>query len=147
MLVFVVAQIILFLVMTLHDWVSVFPLNDLATLKKTDSVKYRVLGSCINGAFVLAPLVLTLVYQEGNRLASLSICFFYGGLTLGTLLSWWVPYFFGSSAAHKKAFDKFKGTHHFLPSIGDHVVPNTLHVILHLLVWGCFVYSLIILYS
>lgn len=123
--------------MLFHDWIPVPPLNNIAELKKVDSMRYRLLGSAINGLTVLIPLILTLVYRGSNFYANLSISLFYLLLTVGTILSWWVPYFFGSSAELKKQFEKFKKTHHFLPKRSDHIVPNTLHVIIHIQVWTC----------
>ncbi|MBP9765239.1 hypothetical protein KBD08_02790 [Candidatus Babeliales bacterium] len=93
----------------------------------------------INSLCVAIPLYMTLFYFKTKLL---SIVYFYGGLTVGTIASWWVPYIFGSSAIHKQQFLKFKNTHYFLPTRGDNVRPNTLHVVLHLLVWSCFGLSL-----
>lgn len=140
---FVVLQVILLLVITLQDWVDIPPLTNIKELKKVDSFKYRLIGTGINGLFVLIPLALTLSYWGGNWHANLAICCCYGGLTLGTILSWWIPYFFGSSPEQKQAFQKFKNTHHFLPKMRDHVVPNTFHVGLHLLIWASFIMALL----
>jgi len=137
---FIVLQSILLLFMLFHDWVSIRPFNDLETMKKVDSNYFRAMGSTINGGFVLIPLILTLKFYGNPTIPlyiNLSVFLFYLGLTIGTILSWWVPYFFGSSPQHKQRFAKFKNTHHFLPQRGDNVIPNTLHVILHLQVWTC----------
>jgi hypothetical protein len=126
--------------MLFHDWISVPPLNDIPALKKHDTLFYRLLGSAINGTVVLVPLLLTLIFHQGKSIAlyaNITIVIIYAILTVGTILSWWVPYFFGSSQKLKQAFSKFKKTHHFLPARKDHIVPNTLHVILHLQVWTC----------
>lgn len=151
MLIFFVAlQIVLLLFMVLHDWISVPPLNDIAALKSKDSTLYRLMGSVINGTLVLIPLLLTLFYYSKPTAPfyiGMTVMTFYLMLTIGTILSWWVPYLFGSSEKLKKQFNKFKNTHHFLPHIKDHIVPNTLHVILHLQVWICLglsIYFLII---
>lgn len=143
---FIALQFILFLLMIFHDWISVPPLNDIPALKREDTTFYRLLGSIVNGVLVLIPLTLTLVYVNTPVLpfwAGMSISLFYLLLTIGSTLSWWVPYFFGSSPQHKQAFAKFKNTHHFLPAIGNNVVPNTLHVILHLCIWACLGLSLV----
>lgn len=131
--------------MLFHDWIAIPPLSDIEALKSTDSNAYRLLGSVINGMFVLIPLVLTFIYFKQEKIPILvtsAVTFFYALLTFGTILSWWVPYIFGSSKKHKQQFEKFKNTHHFLPPRGDNVVPNTLHVILHLQVWICLIIAI-----
>ena len=144
MLFFIFLQTILLIFMLFHDWIPVPPLNDVGTLKKVDGHFYRLLGSFINGATVLIPLSITLYYHQSSMplSASVTIFSFYFFLTIGTILSWWVPYFFGSSQKHQEQFGKFKNTHHFLPARGSHVRPNTLHVILHLQVWLCLMISI-----
>lgn len=142
---FIILQIILLFFMLFHDWIPVPPFNNVEDLKKVDSNKHLFIGSCINGLSVLIPLLITIkIYNEPKIPVSdaITISAFYFCLTVGTILSWWTPYFFGSSPQHKQRFMKFKNTHHFLPPRGDHVVPNTLHVVLHLQVWACLVFSL-----
>lgn len=143
MVFFIVLQVILLFFMLSHDWISVKPFNDIAALKRDDTTAYRLLGSVINGLFVLIPLTLTWIYRDHLPLVvNWIIIGFYAVLTLGTILSWWVPYFWGSSEKHRQAFRKFQNTHHFLPSRGNNVVPNTLHVVLHLQVWTCLVLAI-----
>lgn len=137
---FVVLQIVLLFFMLFHDWISVRPLNDIPALKSKDSTLSRLVGSLINGSLVLIPLILTLFYYSKPTIPffiGMTVMAFYLLLTIGTILSWWVPYLFGSTQKLKKHFSKFKNTHHFLPPIKDHIVPNTQHVILHLQVWIC----------
>ncbi|OGT39810.1 MAG: hypothetical protein A3E81_01410 [Gammaproteobacteria bacterium RIFCSPHIGHO2_12_FULL_36_30] len=145
MLFFIVLQFILLAFMLLHDWISVPSLNDLEALKKYESNARRILGSIINGAWVFIPLVLTLIYYHDLQFplsARLTIFCFYFFLSVGVILSWWTPYFFTSSEKHKREFLKFYNTYHFLPARGDNVIPNTLHVILHLQVWTCLIFSI-----
>lgn len=124
--------------MALHDWVHVPPLTNIPDLKKSHSFHDRLLSACVNAGFVLIPLILTVQYRyHFTRQVLLIITIFYSILTLGTICAWWVPYIFGSSQAHKQGFAEYHNTHHFLPARGDNVVPNTLHVILHLQVWAC----------
>jgi hypothetical protein len=142
---FIVLQCVLLFFMLFHDWISIPPFNDVAALKKADSTYKRLLGSAINGITVLIPLILTLAYFRNGDIAlgaNIAILVFYAILTVGTILSWWVPHFFGSSKKHKQQFRKFKNTHHFLPARKDNVVPNTLHVVLHLQVWACLALSI-----
>ena len=145
---FIVLQSILLFVMMFHDWIPVSPFNDISALKKVESNAKRFLGSLINTLIVIIPLFLTVYYDHHSFIPfsiMLNITAFYFFLTIGTIFSWWVPYFFGSSKKHKQLFSRYKNTHHFLPARGDHVVPNTLHVVLHLLVWSCLIFSIIFL--
>lgn len=143
--VFILLQFLLLLFMVFHDWISIPPFNDIEALKTSDNHFYRILGSLINGLIVFFPLLITVKYYQMDSFplsAINTICIFYFILSLGTILSWWVPYVFGSSTKHKEAFRKFEKTHHFLPRRGDNVIPNTLHVVLHLQVWACFAMSI-----
>lgn len=142
---FIVLQLILLGFMLFHDWIPLPPFNDVNALKKSESGVSRLLGSLINGTFVFVPLVLTLIYYQRPAVplwVKMTVVIFYAAITLGTVLSWWVPYICGSSEKHKKMFGKFKNTHHFLPARGGNVIPNTLHVILHVQVWLCLAISI-----
>jgi uncharacterized membrane protein YraQ (UPF0718 family) len=134
--------------MLFHDWISVPPFNNIAALKKADDNWSRLKGSAINGISVIIPLWLTLEYFDSiPPIATLiTIIYFYLGLTIGTIYSWWIPYFFGSSKQHEEKFQKFKDTHHFLPKRGNNIIPNTLHVLLHLQAWACLLISIYFLF-
>lgn len=137
-LVFIVLQIILFFFMAFHDWVHLPPFTDIRALEKYSTIRGRMINSIIFGFLIAIPLFLTINYQGHFTWGILfHIFLFYAFLSLGTILSWWVPYIFGSSAKHKEAFAEYRHTHHFLPARGDNVVPNTFHVILHLQIWAC----------
>lgn len=136
---FILLQVILLFFMTCHDWIHLPPLTDIRELEKRSTKKGRLINSTIFFFIVFIPLLLTLIYKPNFPLwVLITIISFYGLLSLGTILSWWVPYFFGSSEKHKADFKEYQNTHHFLPARGDNVIPNTLHVILHLQIWACF---------
>jgi len=141
---FILLQFALLFFMLFHDWLPIPPFNDIAALKKANSNCWRLIGSLINGGCVIVPLWLTLKYFDSTMpsSAAITVIIFYLVLTVGTILSWWVPYLFGSSENHKQRFSKFNNTHHFLPKHGDNIIPNTLHVILHLQVWACLLISI-----
>ncbi len=143
---FIVLQIILLFFMAFHDWVHLPPLTNIRDLEKYNSKKGRIINSTIFFFLIFIPLSLTVVYRMALPLwVLISLVNFYGWLTLGTLLSWWVPYMFGSSEKHKDNFIEYKNTHHFLPAQGDNVIPNTFHVILHVQIWTCFGIALYLL--
>lgn len=141
---FLTIQFTLLLFMALHDWVHLPPLTDLKALTKAHTLRFRLLSSLINTFLILLPLSLTLYFLQHPPLwAKILTSSIYALLTLGTIAAWWIPYLFGSySSQHKEGFIEYRDTHTFLPPIRDHVIPNTLHVLLHLQVWLCFIFSL-----
>lgn len=149
MTLFILLQFCLLFFMLLHDWLPVAPLNDVSTLRRVDGDFGRLKGAIINGTCVLIPLFLTLKYVGSIIPLStiITIACFYLSLTIGTIFSWWTPYFFGSSKKHKELFKKFNNTHHFLPKRNDNIRPNTLHVLLHIQVWLCLLMSIYYLFS
>ncbi len=145
--IFILLQIVLLFFMTFHDWVHIPPLTNIREMEKHSTHMGRIINSTIFFFLIFIPLFLTYHYQPIFPFwVVLIITNFYGWLSLGTVLSWWVPYFWGSySKQHKEAFAEYKNTHHFLPAISDNVIPNTLHVILHIQIWICFGISLYLL--
>lgn len=148
---FIVLQFILFIFMAFHDWVDFPPFTDLAELRKAHSLRFRLLGSFVNGVLVLIPLVVTISYASSpiSLWARLLLAGIYGLFTIGTITAWWIPYFGGGYwvQGDKEGFKEYRNTHCFLPARGANVVPNTLHVILHLQIWSCFGLSLYWLFS
>lgn len=146
--VFISLQIILLCIITLHDWIHVPPFTNIRELEKHHSFWDRFITSAINGSLVLIPLLLTWYYQTHYpRWVLIVISTMYALLTLGTILAWWIPYFFGSSEQHKQGFIEYQNTHHFLPKRGDNVVPNTFHVCMHVLIWTCLLLSISLLFK
>ena len=145
---FIVLQVILFFLMTFHDWVHFPPLTDIRSLEKKSTVKGRLINSTLFALMVLIPLSITWVYKDCSMpfYQALTVFNFYFFLSVGTVFSWWVPYFLGSSLEHKENFSEYKNTHHFLPQRSDNVVPNTFHVIMHFFIWTCAVLAFIELF-
>ena len=143
---FIMIQSVLLLFMALHDWIDLPPFTNLPALKKAHSLKFRLIGSAVNAGLVLIPLIVTFIYLTSSLPLWARILFvvIYGFITFGTITAWWIPYFGGGYWIHgnKAGFEEYRDTHSFLPPRGDHVVPNTLHVILHIQVWICFGLSL-----
>ena len=143
---FITIQCILFFFMAFHDWVDIPPFTNLTALKKAHSLKFRLIGSFVNATLVLIPLIVTFLYLASPLplWARLLFVGIYGLITFGTITAWWIPYFGGGYWVHgnKAGFEEYQNTHSFLPTRGDNVVPNTLHVILHIQVWICFGLSL-----
>lgn len=131
--------------MALHDWIHFPPLTDIRELEKHSSKTGRLINSIIFAILILIPLFLTWFYRTNFLWVLITIVSIYGILSLGTIVAWWMPYFFGSSEKHKADFAEYAHTHHFLPRRGDNVIPNTLHVILHIQIWTCLIISLYLL--
>lgn len=148
---FVIIQLILLLFMALHDWIDIPPFTNLRALKKAHSFKFRLIGSLVNSGLVLIPLIITLAYLTSSLplWAQLLFVAIYGLMTFGTITAWWVPYFGGGYWIHgnEAGFEEYRDTHSFLPSRGNNIVPNTLHVIIHIQIWICFGVSLYWLYN
>jgi hypothetical protein len=143
---FAILQVILLLFMVFHDWIDLPPFTDRKNLRKFHSTQLLLFGSFLNGILVLIPLVLTLLYFEDTLplWANGLFVIIYGIITLGTITAWWLPYLFGTNAPkmNRAELEVYQNTHHFLPKKKDRVVPNTLHVVLHIQVWSCFILSL-----
>ncbi|MFI0435964.1 MAG: hypothetical protein ACH350_09645 [Parachlamydiaceae bacterium] len=143
---FITIQCILFFFMAFHDWVDIPPFTNLAALKKAHSLKSRLIGSFVNATLVFIPLIVAFLYLASPLplWAHLLFVGVYGLITFGTITAWWIPYLGGGYWVHgnKAGFEEYQNTHSLLPTIGDNVVPNTLHVILHIQVWICFGLSL-----
>lgn len=151
MSVFIAIQLLLFFFMIFHDWIDFPPFTDLAALRQAHSFKERLFGSLINGILVFIPLVIAMIYRDSllpfwAGIISVSI---YGLITFGTIAAWWIPYFGGGYLIHgnKAGFEEYRKTHSFLPKRGDHVTPNTLHVLLHVQVWICLGISIYLLFA
>lgn len=148
---FLIIQCILFLFMAFHDWMDIPPLTNLEALRKAHSFKFRLIGSLINASLILVPIVVTLLYITSTLpyWARILFAIIYGLITFGTITAWWIPYFGGSYWLHgnKAGFEEYRDTHSFLPPRGNNVIPNTLHVILHIQIWICFGLSIYWLFN
>lgn len=146
---FILIQLSLALIMALHDWVDLPPLTNLKALQEKHSVLERTVTSIINTLLVLIPAALCFHYRfKAMPFGARALIFtIYSLLTIGTIAAWWIPYLFGSSEKHKQGFSEYENTHHFLPAMGNNIIPNTLHVILHLHVWVAYLYSISLMFS
>lgn len=140
MLFFIILQFSLLLLMLLQDWFPFAPFNHIEAF----DLSYRLIGSIINGSFVFIPLLITLInyHEETMSLAAnISLVAFYFTLTIGTVFSWWVPYFLGGFKSQKQQVSQAQ----FFPNSAENIIPNTLHTILHLQIWSCLALSIYLL--
>jgi len=145
--IFIVLQIALLFFMTFHDWIYLPPLTNIREIEKHSTRMGRLINSTIFFFLIFIPLALTFYYQYNFPLwALIIIATMYGILSIGTIASWWIPYFFGGySKKYKENFVEYKKTHHFLSARGDNIIPNTFHMILHIQIWSCFALAMYLL--
>jgi len=121
-------------ILLFHDWVPLGSLTDVQAVRRANTPTYMLVGTAINSVPVGFALWRSVAdfghaYPHGLKIAMWLI---YGILFAGELQSWWIPYFLGASPSKIERFQKMFGrTHAFLP-VRHGIVPNTLHVILHL---------------
>lgn len=123
------------LFLALHDWIDLYPLNDLETFNEHCSLRNKILMTVINTPFFILYTGLLCYYWTSPfpfwASAYLMICNML--FLIGIIFSWWLPYFFGWPLSQVNELLESHGTTHtFLPRIGNNPTPNTLHVIFHL---------------
>jgi len=117
----------------LHDWIPLGRLNDVAAVQSQDSRARLVMVTILSSVPFTFALAFS-VWRFGQPLPLWLYTFLwviYTGLLLGQLRAWWMPYLFAPDARRVTRYRAmFANTHAFLPSRNG-LVPNTLHVILH----------------
>lgn len=127
-------SLLIFLFLLFHDWINIYPLNDLKTLDEHCSLKNKILMTIFNAPFYMVYVTL-LVWYWAEPFSYHAKQYFIVCNTLflfGIIMSWWIPYFFGWPKNQCNELKKmYSSTHTFLPENGDNPTPNTLHVIFH----------------
>jgi len=99
----------------------------------------------LSGAVLLALILVTFFWQWWAM--SLGV-FLYGYWLWLQVDSWWLPYLQGASPAWKRTWLKyFSETTNFLPVYGDHLPPDSCHVVLHLLIIGVLVFTILAIFE
>ena len=118
----------------LHDWVPVGRLNDVAAVRRQDSVTRLVIVTLVQSV----PFTLGLLWsgqhlgEPFSRWPLRWLWISYGILFVGQFRAWWVPYLFRPDPERAARYQTMFGhTHAFLPPRHG-VIPNTAHVLLHL---------------
>lgn len=125
--------ILLFLL--LHDWIDIYPFNDLATFNQHCSLRNKILMTVFNAPFFLVYTCILLYFWSmpfslyaKSYLIICNVLFF-----TGIIFSWWMPYLFGWPKEQTQELNEvYRKTHSFLPHIGNNPIPNSMHVIFHL---------------
>ena len=128
-------SVLITLFLLLHDWIDIYPLNDLATFNKHCSLRNKILMTVFNTPFFIIYTAILLCYWSTPLswygMTYLIICNVL--FSIGIICSWWAPYLFGWPVEQTKELRETHGTTHtFLPAIGNNPIPNTLHIIFHL---------------
>ena len=131
-----ISSLFIVLFLLLHDWIDIYPFNDLTTFNKHCSLRNKILMTVVNTPFFIIYTLILLYYWSTPfscyAKAYLITC---NALFLtGILFSWWMPYVCGWPKEQTKGLhEQYGKTHSFLPSIGNNPIPNTLHVIFHII--------------
>jgi hypothetical protein len=132
---FVVIQAFIVSFLLLHDWIPLGTLNDLEGVRVQNTTQRLVIQTAVNTFPTLIGFLLSLKFigKKYPLWFKLYMTIMYTCLFAGELYAWWIPYFFGADEHLVERYsDMFANTHAFLPMMNG-IVPNTLHVILHLL--------------
>jgi hypothetical protein len=117
-----------------HDWVPLGRLNNVAAVKSKDSLRRTIFVTLLPA--VPAAIGLSYGARYFGRAypdwLEMLLWITYGLFLLGMLRAWWIPYLFVPDKERAERYRVlFAGTHSFLPRRNG-IVPDTLHVSLHL---------------
>jgi hypothetical protein len=136
--------------MVTHDWISFGSLNDIQAVKEVHTFNELVTVTMINGVqiLILMGLVLIFIGKRYPIFVKLWLIIHPACIFVGALYAWWIPYFTGIGAEAKveRYQQMFGNTHSFLPVING-IVPNTLHVIFHSLLFTCILLAIYISFT
>jgi hypothetical protein len=121
------------LFLALHDWVPLGRFSNVKAVREANPRGKLLKASLISTTPFAFALAASLHYWDkrfpGWLMTYLWVSYIF--LFVGELQAWWFPYFFGSKPERAERYQAmFGGTYSFLPPRHG-IVPNTLHVILH----------------
>ncbi len=136
--------------MVVQDLVPLGPLNDVDAISEDRSFNEILTVTLIGTVQILILLSIVLLFM-GKRYPiwiRLWLVIHQSFIFVGALIDWWIPYFFGFGAEERveRYQQMFGETHAFLPEING-IVPNTLHVIFHLLLLLCILLTIYISFT
>src|ERR1700742_2039516 len=94
-----------------HDWIDIYPLNDLSYFNKKVSLKNKIIMTVINSLFAFIHFFILCYYysDQSISLPAFKYIIFYNILfIIGIIFSWWIPYFFGWPKQQIKELEIFK---------------------------------------
>jgi hypothetical protein len=126
-------QIFQVAILLLHDWIPIFPLNDVRAARRGHSLSAMALATTVSSLLPSIGLALSLFYWKTGWPGWLHVYLLaaYGFLFVGELEAWWIPYLV--SPQPKRAVEyqaMYGGTYAFLPARNG-IRINALHFFLH----------------
>lgn len=122
-------------ILLFHDFLPLGPLNDVRAAHRAHATVKLILGAIVSSLLPGIGLVLTWKFTASGYPVWLVLYLLgaYLFLLVGEIEAWWATYFFGYQAAERAPlYEAMYGrTAAFLPKRNG-IVPNALHVILHL---------------
>jgi hypothetical protein len=118
----------------IHDWVPLGRLNDIAAVRRQDTLQRLVIVTLVQSVPWTIGLIFSVKYFGRHSPDWLVTWLWvsYALLFLGQLRAWWVPYLVKAEPVRAQRYQQmFGNTHSFLPPRNG-VVPNTAHILLHL---------------
>jgi hypothetical protein len=118
----------------IHDWVPLGRLNDVAAVRRQDSIARLVTVTLVQSVpftigLIFSALSLGEPYPDW---LSMWLWISYGVLFVGQMRAWWIPYLVKSEPERAARYRQMFGrTHSFLPQRNG-IVPNTAHILLHI---------------
>ncbi|WP_010277088.1 hypothetical protein [Paenibacillus senegalensis] len=138
--VFAAGLMIIMLFMVTHDWIPLGGLNDLEGIRSQHTTSELVSATLFNFASILIVFGLAMWFlgKAYPLWVRIWLVAHLGGIFAGAMAAWWIPYWFGADDNLVMRYDAmFGSTHAFLPVMNG-IVPNTIHVLFHLvlvIVW------------
>lgn len=130
----VLGYVFILLFMIVQDLVPLGALNDVEAIASVESLNEIIVTTLIGVVQILLILggVLLFMGKRYPLLVKIWLIVHPACILLGAIMSWWIPYFFGTGTLEKiERFNiMFGNTHSFLPVMNG-IVPNTLHTLFH----------------
>jgi hypothetical protein len=120
-------------ILVLHDWVPIFPLNDVRAVRRGHSLLAMVLATIISSLLPSVGLSFSLYDWKSGWPNWLYVYLLgaYGFLFVGELEAWWIPYLARPQPKRAAQYEAmYAKTHAFLPPHNG-IRLNTLHFLLH----------------
>jgi hypothetical protein len=117
-----------------HDWIPLGRLNDVAAVRRQDSLPRLIIVTLIQSVPFTIGLVFSAKFfgRPYPHWLTNWLWISYSILFIGQLRAWWLPYLLRPEPERAARFERmFGNTHSFLPQRNG-LVPNTAHIALHL---------------
>jgi hypothetical protein len=127
-------QLFVVLFIALHDWIPLGNLNDPKAVREVDTTCKLLIVTTYSTLPFAIGFVASVVYARSGfpHWLLMLLWISYGTAIYGMLRTWWIPYLFVADPVRARRYQSmFGSTHAFLP-IRNGIRPNTLHIMLHL---------------